>query len=115
MEFGTRGYAFIYRSKTAPQKKHLPRSVIGLFVGIDSSTKLFRILTPENRAIIICRKSDFKTIKDNKLPGLEALLDGIARQVSEETDNTTETPFGETEEQLTKVYISTMGDQCLKS
>ena len=83
LNFGTSGFAFIYYSKTVPQKKLRDRSVFGYFVGMDSDTRLIRVFTPENKGIIFCRRTDFKVYKGERLPGVASLLDGIARQANE--------------------------------
>jgi len=95
LEFGTPGFAYIYRSHTATGKKLLPRSIYGHFVGMASDTTLIKVYIPQTKQIIHVRRNDFKKYHGNILPGVEVLLDGIAKQVekdgqaSKETQNET--------------------------
>ena len=104
LEFGTPGYAFIYYSDTVGGKKFLPRSIFCYFVGIESNNTLIRAFVPMSKSIIIIRRQDFH-IHSNKLPGVESLIDGIARQIAHDTN---EKGDEEAEKFLHKVLLSTM-------
>ena len=84
LEVGTPGFAFIYRKQNVSGKKFLPRSVFGYFVGMASETVLLLIFIPQTKAFIQVRRNDFRKYDGTDLPGVEALLDGIARQVEKE-------------------------------
>ena len=56
----------------------------GHFVGMENNTRLYRVFIPNTKKIAIVRKDDFKIAQRDQLPGISALLDGIARQVAEE-------------------------------
>ena len=109
LAFGKPGFGFIYRAHTTAKKKLLPRSQFGNFVGMESDTRLIRMYVPNEKRVRVVRRADFKTIADNKLPGVTALLDGLARQHSIETE--LKTPDGEAEAHLvhclTSIYRET--------
>ena len=85
-EFGQPGFAFIYRSKAIPKKKLLPRSLFGHFVGMESDVNLLRIYDPHSKSIIFTRSADFKQFNEERLPGVSALLDGLARRCELEAE-----------------------------
>ena len=63
---------------------------------------------PNEKRVRIVRRAYFKTIADTKLPGVTALLDGLARQHSIETE--LNIPDGEAEALvhcLTSIYRET--------
>lgn len=79
--FGTKGHAFQYRPSTAPGKKFLPRTLFGLFVGMESENTLFRIYIPSIDEVKVCRKDDFHILKEGtKLPSFDQLTQDIARK-----------------------------------
>lgn len=80
-EFGQEGYAFIYRSNSNRQKKLLPRTVFGHFVGMESKVTLFLIFVPSTQKIIIIRAQDFHHDKSDHIPSMSTLMDGISREI----------------------------------
>ena len=98
LEFGQPGFAFIYRPKATPQKKLLPRAVFGHFVGMHSDTTILRVYVPHSKSIIFTRAADFKKYTLDRLPGVDSLLDGLARQ--SELETSTEKQDSVAEEQL---------------
>lgn len=80
-EFGQKGHAFVYRSKTTPQKKLLHRTSFGHFVGMEGEVRLFRVFVPATQQIIITRAQDFHEDKRETLPGFSSLMDGISREM----------------------------------
>ena len=84
LEFSTPGIASIYRDDSAKGKKLLPCSVYGHFVGKESDIVLIKVFIPQTKQIIQVRRRDFQKYNGTELPGVEALLDGIARQVEAE-------------------------------
>ena len=80
LEFGAKGFAYIYYSKTVSGKKMLPRSELARFVGMESDTRLIRAYIPSTQRIRILRRADFHPISDSILPSVTSLLDGISRQ-----------------------------------
>jgi len=103
LEFGSPGFSFIYYKTTAKGKKMNPRSTFGHFVGMDSSTRLAKVYIPYTKQTISVRRSDFKEYKGNILPSVEALLDGIARQVAQERE---ENEALQGEAMLIKAFLS---------
>ncbi len=87
-EFDPPGFAYIYRDDNTPEKKLLPRSVFGYFVGMASDLVLIKVYIPQTAKIIFVRSSDFKPLDKTSLPGIEVLLDGIARQLANEQEDT---------------------------
>ncbi len=87
-EFGAPGFAYIYRDNNTPGKKLLPRSVFGYFVGMASDTVRIKVFIPQTAKIISVRSPDFKLQDKNSLPEIEVLLDGIARQLAYEQEDT---------------------------
>nr|QCC62380.1 integrase [Digenea simplex] len=55
-QFGQPGYAFQYRPDTAKNKKFLPRTMFGYFVGMESNNTLYRIYLPTTKSVYICRR-----------------------------------------------------------
>lgn len=80
LKWGQPGFAFIYCSQTQPQKKFLPRAMLGYFVGMHSDTKTYRVYVPSKNTIIFTGAADFKPQKKDELPDIATLLDGITRQ-----------------------------------
>lgn len=79
--FGTKGYAFQYRTSNIKGKKFLPRSVFGHFVGMESPNALYRIFVPSQGTINICRKTDFKLLtNESPLPSFLELTSDMSRQ-----------------------------------
>lgn len=58
LEFGTLGFAFIYRSE--------PRSVCSHFVGIERDTRLMNVFIHHTKAFMTVRRSDFRNYNDNR-------------------------------------------------
>jgi len=83
--FGQLGASFIYRSKTVAKKKLQPRSALSNFVGMESDARLIRVYIPTEKNIKVIRRVDFRPISE-KLPGVSALLDGLAREHSIEVE-----------------------------
>ena len=81
LEFGTPGFAFIYWDENVKGKKPFPRSLFGHLVGMVSDTALIQVYIPQTKSIKNVRRTDFRKYDGTPLPGVEALLDGIARQV----------------------------------
>ena len=81
-QFGQPGFAFIYRAKSTPRKKLLPRSQFSHFVGVQSDTRLYRVYIPEDKGVKVIRRGDFHQSNDQRLPGVDSLLDGLSRQSS---------------------------------
>lgn len=73
-------FAFRYRSDTAPNKKLNTRTVHGHFVRMQRDETLLHIYIPHTKSIIITRAQDFRPFDEQRPPGVESLLDGIARQ-----------------------------------
>jgi len=84
LEFGTPGFAFIYRSDTAKGKKFLPRSQYRHLVGMASETSLINVYIPQTKKIFQARRNDFRKHTGTILPSIQVLLDGIAKQVADE-------------------------------
>ena len=80
-EFGQKEHAFIYRPKTTPQKKLLPRTVFGHFVGMESSVPLFRVFVPSTKKIILTRAQDFRPDNSGHLRSMSSPLDGLSREI----------------------------------
>ncbi len=81
LEFSSPGFAFIYYSETSRGKKLLPRTQFGHFVGMESEASLIKVFIPNKKSFKIIRRTDFRKYEGDPLPGVEALLDGIAKQV----------------------------------
>jgi len=96
-EFGQPGFSFVYRSKTTANKKLLPRSIFGHFVGMESDESLYRIYNPTTKKTFTTRKADFKESKADLLPSVSVLLDGLARQHEAEASSAID---GDSEELL---------------
>jgi len=110
LEFGQKGHAFVYRPKTTPQKKLLPRTVFGHFVGMESDVTLLRVLVPATKKIIISRAPDFHVLNSEHLPSISTMLDGISRQMSFEDLNrsgnlNTDSETVDSEDQLISVFF----------
>lgn len=60
IEFGSPGFAFIYRDDNAKGKKLLPRSVFGYLVGMASDKVIIKVFIPQTSTIIPVRRSDFR-------------------------------------------------------
>lgn len=71
----------MYRPKTAPKRKLLPRTVFGHFVGMESDVSLFRVFNPSAERIIIARFKDSHRIKYTELPNISSFMDGISRKL----------------------------------
>lgn len=84
--FGNPGFEFMYTSPTTRDKKFKARSAHGNFVGMQRDERLCRIFEMATKTIIITRLADFKPCKDDALPGIASLLDGLARQGAYEQD-----------------------------
>lgn len=104
LEFGTPGFAFIYRSDTAPGKKLLPRSVFSNFVRMETDTKLIKVFIPHTKTFMTVRRADFRKYEGQALPGFEALLDGTARQL--EAERYSEAKATGTEAHLANNFLS---------
>ncbi len=91
LEIRSPGFPFIYYSETSSGKKLLPRTQFGHFVGMESDTRLIKVFFPLTKSFKIIRRTDFRKYEGDPLPGVEALLDGIARQVEAEERLQTET------------------------
>ena len=87
LTFGQPGFGFIYRSKTTASKKLLPRAHYRNFAGMESDTRLIRMYVPTDKRIHVVRRADFRTVKEEKLPSVASLLDGLSRQHSIEFIN----------------------------
>lgn len=112
MEFGPPGNAFLYRSKTAKNKKLLPRSIFGNFVGVERNTRLPRIFVTEKKSIIFRRKDYFELYH-----GETSLPDRISRKLAQEgmeipDEVTTEDP--DIEEQLLRAFGAYIRHLCVK-
>ena len=70
--------------KAKKEKKILPRSFCGYFVGMESVIVLIKVFIPETRLIIQPRRRNFRKYEGTNLSGLEALHDRIARKVEAE-------------------------------
>ncbi len=81
-------FAFIYYSDTARGKKFLPRSEFGIFLGMDSSTRLIKVYLPQTKKIRTVRQTDFRIYVGDILSGVEAMLDSIAREAELEREAT---------------------------
>ncbi len=68
------------------KKKLLPRSEPACFVGMESSTRLIRVYLPSAKSVKVIRCTDFRLIKDSRLPGISTCIDGLSRQASIEVD-----------------------------
>ena len=53
IELGRKGFAYAYGSDTTPNKKLLPRSILGCFVSMKSDTQLYRVCIPNTNKIIV--------------------------------------------------------------
>lgn len=78
--FEQAAFAFIYSSSTAPNKKFRARSTHGQFIGMNSDTRLCNVLETHSNNFLSVRLRDFRVCRDEQLPGLSSLLDGLARQ-----------------------------------
>lgn len=58
MDFGTKTYAFRYRSDSLLGKGFLPRIVFGYFVGMDSNNTILRIYHPPEKQVRPWRQAD---------------------------------------------------------
>ena len=81
-----KGFVFIYYSDSARNKKLLPRSEFGHFLGMDSSTRDVKVYLPHTKKIRSVRQSDFRIYKGDVLPSVELMLDGIGREVEKEQE-----------------------------
>ena len=48
---------------------------------MESGTLLYRVYIPNKNKTIFIRRDDLKIIRNESLPGMSALLDGILRQL----------------------------------
>ncbi len=55
---------------------------------------------PSSKSVQVIRRSDFRLIKEDKLPGISALIDGLSRQASIEVDEDTEREHASAEAHL---------------
>lgn len=78
LKFGQVGYAFEYKPAAIRQKKLLPRSRHGIFVGMESAERLLRIYITSKEVVTPCRSRDFNILKE-QLPSFHNLLDSISR------------------------------------
>ncbi len=84
--FGQKGFAFIYQSKSVAKKELLPRSELACFVGMESNTRFIRAYLPSSKSVKVIRRADFRLNKEDRLPGISTLIDGLSRQASIEVD-----------------------------
>ena len=104
LTFGQPGFGFIYRSNTVARMKMLPRSEYGNFVGMESDRRIMRMYVPGNKQIRTIRRADFKPLRNEKLPGVAALLEGLSRQHSIEAEENSSD--GQAEARLVRCLIS---------
>ena len=83
LDFGTKDFAFVCRRDTIPNKKFLPSTILGHFVGMESDAQLYRVYVPNTNKVIVLRKNYSKIIQDESLPGISALLDSISREIEQ--------------------------------
>ena len=88
-------------------KLYLQRSnYLDLFSAISSAwiaqPTYIRFSLLKGGGIIICRNADFETLKNNKLSGVTALVDGISRKIAER-NNQKDPESNELERQLIRV------------
>ncbi len=83
-EFGSTGFAFIHYSEPSRRKKILPRTEFGHFVGMESYTGLTRVIVSYTKSFKIILRTDFRKHEGDPAPGVEAVLDGISKQVEVE-------------------------------
>lgn len=98
--FGQHGFAFLYQSKTRPNKELSARAIHGRFAGMESSETLYRLYIPESKKIKT-RRQDFPPCTEDQLPGVSTLLDGIARQHELESVANVD---GSSEDMLTQAF-----------
>ncbi len=71
---------------------------------MESDTRLIKVFIPHRKSFKIIRRTDFRKYKGDYLPGVEALLDGIAKQVEVEERLQKET---NAEAMLIKSFVAT--------
>jgi len=79
--FGQPGYSFIYRPHTVANKKLLVRSELTYFVGMHSTTRLYRVYCPTTKSVREVRAADFHPVsKQGSLPSFDELFERISTQ-----------------------------------
>ncbi len=53
---------------------------------MESRTGLIRVYLPSSKSVKVIRRADFRLIKEDRLPGMSTLIDGLSRQASIEVD-----------------------------
>ncbi len=51
---------------------------------------MIRVYLPSNKSVKVIRRSDFRLIREDRLPGISTLIDGLSRQASIEVDEDVE-------------------------
>lgn len=107
---GKPGFAFIYRSKTAPDKKFNACSAHVYFVGMQRDERLCRVWDSQKDSVSIVRLAEFRPCKQEQLLGIKSLLDGLSRQSMLEAQ---EGDDGVAEEGFIQAFIaSTLSPVC---
>lgn len=84
LAFCTKGFVFQYRLETTRGKKFLPRRLFGIFVGMESSTTLYRTLILTLQSYQTCRRNDSTILKKNTpVPSLHTLTSSISQHLIE--------------------------------
>lgn len=104
LKFGTPVFAFIYRSETSAGNDFLSLSVYSHFLGSEINTRFIKVFISQTKISMTVRRSDFRKYKRQLLPGYEALLDFIARQLEEERNAEGDT--SSTESHLINAFVS---------
>ncbi len=86
LQFGTSGFVYIYREDNIKDKKLLPRSVSGYFVGTSSDLVLIKVFIPLAKSILHVQMDDFQIQDKTGLLGAEILLDVIGKQLAKEQE-----------------------------